>query len=301
VRTPLQLTKAGFTYYDDFRLAGFGKLKGPAWAIRGIDKTEEWCYNFAWWNYSTMRKAMKSLDRAIQILCVIAEHNEPVGLTQIARTTGMPTSSVHRILAVLQSHGLIVQSQSDRRYGLGYGLVKLAQSAIRNLPGYYDATSYLTEIRDRWNECCFVGSLVDDQVLCLQTMEVDNPHRMAFYVRPGRTMPFNCSAAGKAILAYQDAQKIEEILSKIEFQAFTPRTITEKEELKRHLSVIREQGYALCEQELEIGVSAAAVPIRDASGKVNSYIAVVAPTARLKMHLAEGLVDMLKSVSKRMS
>lgn len=244
---------------------------------------------------------MKSFHRVVRVLEFLAESGDGASLTQIAQMTGIPITSVHRMLSALQSHDLVVRNPRDRTYELGYGLVKLAQPVLSRLSGYWNALPYLDLLRDRWQECCYLGSLVDDQVVCLQIAEVSNPHRMRFFVHPGRIMPFNCSAGGKVILAHQDAKKIEEIVAKTEFRAFTPRTIIDKEELRQHLSVIRDRGYGLCEEELEIGVSAVAVPIRNVSGKVKSCITVVAPSARLQMHLGDGLADMLKSTGESIS
>jgi DNA-binding IclR family transcriptional regulator len=243
---------------------------------------------------------MGSLDRGVQILKFLAEKGRAASLTEIAGATGMPPSSAHRILSLLQAHCFVIQA--NRQYRLGFGLVPLAQGALKSLSNHSDVTPYLVEIRDRWNEVSSICALVENQVVCLEvSLVVNEPHRTQFFIRPGQIMPLNGSASGKVVLAYQDPDIIEAIISESQFRAYTAKTITDPEDLKRHLKVIREQGYALCEEELEIGVSAVAVPIRNVSGKVNACLTIVAPSARLQRHLADGLVDMLKNVSERMS
>ena len=243
---------------------------------------------------------MGSLDRAVQILRFLAENGDAVSLTEIAEATGIPASSAHRILSSLQAHLFVIQD--GRRYRLGFGLVPLAQSALKHLADHGDATPYLTEITGRWNEVCSVCALVENHVVCLQVSSIVNePHRTQFFVRPGQIMPFNGSASGKVILAYQDLDKTGTIISENELTAYTTKTITGAEEFTQHLRMIREQGYALCEEELEIGVSALAVPIKNVSGEVISCLAVVAPTARLQAHLENGMLKSLRSIGHRMS
>jgi DNA-binding IclR family transcriptional regulator len=243
-----------------------------------------------------------SIDRAVQILKVLAEKGGAASLAEIAHAAGMPTSSAHRIVTTLQAHCFVVKDQDGRRYRLGFGLVPLAQGALKNLSEHSDATPYLAEVRDRWNEVSSVCALVENHVVCLQVSSVVNePHRTQFFVRPGQIMPFNGSASGKAILAYQDPDKIEAVIFENQFTAYTAMTITDPEEFRQHLKLIRDQGYALCEEELEIGVSAVAVPIKNVSGDVISCLVVVAPSARLRGHIREGLLDMLKNTCERMS
>jgi IclR family KDG regulon transcriptional repressor len=243
---------------------------------------------------------MGSLDRAVQILRFLAEKGDAVSLTEIAETTEIPASSAHRVLSSLQAHCFVVQE--GRRYRLGFALVPLAQSALRNLSEHGDVTPYLAEVRDRCNEVSSICTLVENLVVCLLVSSVVNePYRTQFFIRPGQIMPFNGSASGKAILAYQDPDKIEAVISETQFTAYTAKTITDPEKFKQHLKLIRDQGYALCEEELEVGVSAVAVPIRNVSGKASSCLAVVAPSQRLQHHLSHGLIDMLKNVSERMN
>jgi DNA-binding IclR family transcriptional regulator len=241
-----------------------------------------------------------SLDRAVHILRYLAEKGKAASLSDISRDTGIPVSSAHRILSSLQAHCFIMQD--ERQYRLGFALVPLAQSALKNLSEYGDVMPYLAEVRDRWNEVSSICAIVDNHVVCLQVASVVNePHRTQFFVRAGQIMPFNGSASGKVILAFQDQDMIEAIISTDQFIAYTPKTITDPKDFNQHLKIIRDQGYALCEEELEVGVSAAAVPIKSVSGRVNSCLVVVAPSVRLQSHIEDGLMHMLKSVSERMS
>jgi DNA-binding IclR family transcriptional regulator len=244
---------------------------------------------------------VSSIDRAVRILRFLAEKGDAAPLKEIQEATEMPASSAHRILSQLLSYNFVVQDKGDRRYGLGFGLVRLAQSAVNHSAGFVDITPRLAEFRDRWNEFSCFCSLVENNVVCLQVLPaVKEPYRTQFFVRPGKILPFNSSASAKVILAYQDLDKIEAIVCQIQFRAFTDKTITDPGVLMQHLELVKEQGYALCEEELEIGVSAIATPIHNIFGDVNSCLTLVAPTARLQIHLSHGLLDTLKNVSERM-
>ena len=242
---------------------------------------------------------MSTIERGILIMQALAEYGKPAALGELSSATGLASSTIHRILSALQAQGFVDQDGRDRKYRLGYGLVALAQSAIRTSPRYHDLTPFLAEIRDRWHEGCFVATLADSQVICMQTMEVNDAHAVGFYYRPAQVMPIHCAAAGKVILAFQDPAKIDQILAETTMRSFTEHTITDAAQLKEHLELIRQRGYALCEDELELGVSGAAVPIRDGEGCVIWSLAVVAPSVRLHRHLGLGLIDSLVDIRRR--
>jgi DNA-binding IclR family transcriptional regulator len=155
-------------------------------------------------------------------------------------------------------------------------------------------------LRDETHECCFVSMLVDQQVVCLQTMESDNPHRARFYHRPGQIMPIHASAAGKAIVAFQPPAVQDEILAQMKLERFTPRTIVSLDDFRTCLRTVKERGFALCEEELELGVSAAAAPIADLQGRVRASVTAVAPTVRIQNGLEDGLIASLQAAARQM-
>jgi DNA-binding IclR family transcriptional regulator len=93
--------------------------------------------------------------------------------------------------------------------------------------------------------------------------------------------PLNCTALGKAILAYLPAEEREEVFSLLAFKLFTHHTVRDLPHLKKELAKVRQQGYALDEQETVLGARCVAAPVMDRSGKVAAAISVSGPTTRI--------------------
>ena len=133
---------------------------------------------------------------------------------------------------------------------------------------------------------------------CVRPFRVINTH---FSVEINKEMPFHCTSASKVILAYQPPEEIKKIVYEKSLKRYTPKTIVDPEKLEKHLSKIRENGFAFCDEELEIGVKALAVPIRNVYGKVIASITIVGLSDKLSNQNINKFINILFSSAQQLS
>lgn len=222
---------------------------------------------------------MRVVDRALRLLDVLAERGDSVGVTQLSEQLGVPASTLHRLLGVLVRHGLVVQETASRRYGLGPGVLRLAQSYLQGNLLVSAAQPFLASLRSRLQETVFLTALVGDDAICVASAE--SPRPLQFYMRIGQRMPYHAAASARAILAYRSPEEITRALGQEALERFTRATHTTAGEVRAELARVRAQGYAVCAEEMEVGITAVSAPVRDRSGTAIASVTVVAPSERL--------------------
>jgi DNA-binding IclR family transcriptional regulator len=114
-------------------------------------------------------------------------------------------------------------------------------------------------------------------------------------------LPLHCTGVGKAILAHLPEQELERFLSSNSLDSYTPNTITDPDELKRHLIAVRQEGVAFDEEEKELGVSNVAAVIKDSDGNVVATVGILGPTTRLTRQKIRECVPIIKSHALKIS
>lgn len=221
--------------------------------------------------------SIQSVHRAISILQVLALGGA-AGVTEIACELGVHKSTVFRLLATLESRGLVEQHTERGRYRLGYGVVQLAAGATK-----MDDLSLLSRpicrrlaetVHETVNVAVHDGHAVIsiDQVLGSPTITTHN------WV--GRRAPLHATSSGKVFLAHMDPEQLDALLAE-GLESFTPNTIVDPAVLKQELALVRERGYASTMEENEIGLVAVGAPIRTLDGGVIAAVTVSGPTFRI--------------------
>jgi DNA-binding IclR family transcriptional regulator len=220
---------------------------------------------------------MQSLTRATAILDAFTVENPQLGVREIARKINMSVSTVGRLLASLNTLGLLSQDPSSRLYRLGpkvmaYNMVYTVSLDIRA-----SARPMLEELFRLTNETVSLYVLAGDKRICADCIESSEPLRVV--VRAGEHMPLHAGSSGKALLAFMSKEDVERVLSK-PLEKMTSRTITEKEKILKDLENIREQGYATSHGERFEEVIGVAAPVFDSTGKVVAAINIAGPSLR---------------------
>lgn len=236
---------------------------------------------------------MQSVDRIIRVLDGLAREPDGATLSGLARLVGLPVPTAFRILLALTQHAMVEYDRETRRYRLGISLVRLAYHVLDHYSVQALVRSHLMALRDRWQESFFYSELIDDRVICLEVVQPNRAHVAGFSVRVGRQMPLHSSASAKAILAFMPADIIEGLLAQQVFVPYTQFTVTSRAEYVRSLEDVRRLGYAVCDQETQLGVVAIAVPVRDQSGRVGASITVLGTTESIKAKMDRLLTDLL--------
>jgi IclR family KDG regulon transcriptional repressor len=240
------------------------------------------------------------LDRAVAILELLWQHGRELNVQAISAGVGVNHNTVRRILKALAYHGLVEEDGGS--YRLGMKLFELGSSVVARLDVRVRARPYLERLVLETGETAHLCILDRGEVLYLDKHEPMRTMRIPSEI--GRRNPAHCTAVGKALLAYLPEPELEELVRQQGLRAYTSRTITTLVELKRELAQVREQGYAVDNEEFEEGLKCVGAPVRDYSGRVVASISIAGPAFRLTEEripvLAQSVMEVARELSREL-
>ncbi|MEO3884018.1 IclR family transcriptional regulator [Nonomuraea sp. B5E05] len=231
--------------------------------------------------------SVQSVERALDVLEALAEHGGEAGLSEIAARTGLPYGTIHRLLQTLLARGYVRQ-ESDRRYALGGGLVRLGGIA-ESMVGVW-AQPYLGKMVELSGETANLAVLEGDFIVYVA--QAPSPRRLRMFAEVGRRVLPHSTAVGKVLLAGRPASEAVAVFERTGMPRRTPNTITELTAMLAELERVRSCGYAMDLGEEELGVHCLAVPVWDGD-RVVAAMSVSGPAERIdgldRDELAEGM------------
>ncbi|MDH6702295.1 IclR family transcriptional regulator [Streptomyces griseoviridis] len=232
--------------------------------------------------------SVQSVDRAVSVLEILARHGE-AGVTEIADELDVHKSTAFRLLGVLENRGLVAQAKERGKYYLGAGVLRLAGAAAVRLDISQEGVPVCREVADELGETVNIAVLDDDAAVNI--MQARGTASVTAQNWLGRRTPLHATSSGKVLLAHASPTLREGLLAR-SLPRFTERTITGASVLRGELEAVIEQGYAVTVEELELGLTAVAAPVRAHDGRVIAAISVSGPVYRLNS-------DRLPEVAKR--
>jgi IclR family acetate operon transcriptional repressor len=233
---------------------------------------------------------VQSLERAFLLLELMAEDGGEVALSRLAVESGLPLSTIHRLVRTLVARGYVRQLPS-RRYVLGPRLIHLGESSSRTLGTW--ARPHLSSLVDSTGETANLAMLDGDRVVYVA--QVPSRHSMRMFTEVGRRVHLHCTGVGKVLLAQLPSGTARELIVRSGMPRRTPLTVTDPDELMGQLPQIAEQGYALDDGEQETGVRCVAVPVP--GGPLMTAISVSGPEGRVLMDGVPGIVAQLQETA----
>ncbi|WP_037577539.1 IclR family transcriptional regulator [Phaeacidiphilus oryzae] len=218
---------------------------------------------------------VQSVERALQLLEVLADADGTGTLTDLADASGLPMPTIHRLIRTLAQNGYVRQDE-HRRYSLGPRLIRLGESAGRLLGSW--ARPYLAELMEATGETANLAVLEAGEVVYVG--QVPSRHSMRMFTEVGRRVSPHCTAVGKVLLAQLPPAAAAAVVGSAELPAHTAYTVTQPTELLGQLDTARLAGYAVDDQEQEIGVRCIAVNVPDAP--TPTAISISGPEARIR-------------------
>jgi DNA-binding IclR family transcriptional regulator len=243
----------------------------------------------------------QSLKKALNILEIMADYKEgSARLQDIAHDLGMSPSTVLRFLNTFIEYGYINQDALTSRYYLTLKLADLGDRNRRNYPFHQALRKFLKEITSTFNESASLCIESNMQMVYIATE--DGPsHMLQTLSRIGRIAPMHATGVGKLYLAEYSDSQLRGYVDKMGLKRLTDNTYIKLETLKEELNSIRQQDYAIDNEECEMGIKCIAVPIRDYTGKIVAAMSLSAPITRLNAHRTMEIILYLKELSKRAS
>lgn len=248
---------------------------------------------------TTARSGVQSIDRAAAVLrCFNGRHPE-LGTSEIARMTGLSTSTVHRLLGAMQ-HNHLVRQTADRRYGLGPMLMQLARSGALPTELRDAALPHMVELRDEVGETVGLHELLGTHQRVVVDQVESHQQLRRTYTEIGVPIELVHGAPGKAILAFLPPAAQDRCLEG-PIEAVTDATITDPEALRAELVTVQERGWAGSSSERTPGIRSVAAPIFDHTGAVIGSLGTSVPQVRMSNERAQELGERSRDTARKVS
>lgn len=241
---------------------------------------------------------MTSLARGLAVVKAFSDQRRAMTIAQISHKTGIPRAAVRRCLYTLKQLGY-ADSEANNFF-LKPKILTLGYSYLSSTPLTISAQPCLNLISRALNESCSLAVLDDSEVLYISRSATSRV--MSVALNAGSRLPAYCTSLGRVMLAAMSEPELQAYFSKVNLRAHTDRTIVSESRLREILNEVRQSGYAIVEEELEIGLCSIAVPVRGASGATVAALNVGAQATRVtRSQLEQNFLPTLLNAASELS
>jgi DNA-binding IclR family transcriptional regulator len=241
---------------------------------------------------------VQSVDRAVSVLEILAREGS-AGVSEVAAEIGVHKSTAFRLLAALEERDLVEQNSERGKYQLGFGVLRLASAIPARLDLVRQAGPVLDELAQRIDETINLAVVRENYSVHVQ--QALGSAAVASQNWVGQLTPLHATSSGKILLAHLADDQVDQVLDAAGLKAFTEHTVTSRKVLRAQLAEVRESGFATTYEELEAGLNAAAVPVRDHTGEVVAALAASGPAYRFDAARIDAVADDLRQAGERVS
>jgi IclR family pca regulon transcriptional regulator len=226
---------------------------------------------------------VQSLERGLLVIRAFDADHRELGLSEVARITGLTRAAARRFLLTLVKLGYV--TAADGRFALTPRVLELGYAYLSSLSLPEVAEPHMEALVAQVNESSSISVLDDTEVVYVA--RVPTRRIMSITLSVGTRLPAYCTSMGRVLLAALPGPELEARLARIELRPLSPHTVTDVDALRAALARVRRQGWAAVDQELEEGLRSLAVPVHDASG-------AVAAALNVSVHASRGTMTTLR-------
>lgn len=242
---------------------------------------------------------MTSLARGLAVIHAFQERKRHLTIAQISHRTEIPRAAVRRCLHTLIKLGYA--TTDGRTYSLLPKVLTLGHAYLSSTPLAVTAQPILDRLSDELHEACSMATLEGDEVLYVARSAT--PQRLiSVDLSVGSRLPAYCTSMGRILLAALDDAALTEYLEHANLQVKTSRTLHTPEAIRASVEEIRQKGWVIIDQELEVGLRSLAVPLKDSAGQVLAALNVGTHASRVtKQELESRFLPVLLEASRELS
>ena len=246
------------------------------------------------------RYHIRAVERALTLLRAFLECDTDLSATEISKQIHLDLSTTFRMLVTLQVQGLVEQDSTTGKYRLGVTCLELGSRFLKSNDIRKRALGVMDTLRNEFGETVHLTVLDGSEVVYLE--KVAGLHPIGFISsRVGGRAPAYCTGVGKALLAFLSDEELQKRFLSIKLTRYTDSTITDVKSLRAELAEVRRKGFAIDQEEHEVGVKCVAVPIFDHKG-IAAAMSVSGPIERMDQHTKEGgLIEKLQQAAAEIS
>jgi IclR family pca regulon transcriptional regulator len=245
------------------------------------------------------RDLIRSLARGLDVILAFSQNRPHMTLSQVAEATGLSRPTARRILLTLEAQGYA--RSNGKAFALTPRVLALGYAYLSSLNLTEIAQPYLERVVERTQEGCSLATL--DQTEVVYVMRVPTHRISSLTLATGTRLPAHATSMGHVLLAGLTESELQRYLAQADLRPLTGHTITRREDLISRLDLVRGQGYAIVDQELEQGLRSVAAPVKDSNGRVIAALALSAVTATtdeqtFREHHATTIVEAAHQISR---
>ncbi|MCD8899718.1 IclR family transcriptional regulator [Staphylococcus gallinarum] len=225
-----------------------------------------------------MVSIVKSAKRVFDVLELLKDASLPLSEKEIGDALNIPPSSLFNLLKTMLDSKYI-RKDYQNKYLLGHKLINLGNRAREDLDLYNESLTYIKNLNDKINETIFLAYPQYNEMIYLT--KIDSNRSIRTTAQPGTNKPIYSTGLGKACLSMYDSNLLDEMFEHIKFEAITPKTVGNYADLKKQLAMFKAQGYAIDDEENEMGLYCIAAPILNDAQQVVGAISCAGPKERI--------------------
>jgi IclR family KDG regulon transcriptional repressor len=233
------------------------------------------------------------VEYTLRIIKALSETTTDLSLKEVSERTHVGRTSAFRILFTLKQWEYVCRNPSTGKYRLSAKLAELVLKPVSQKSVVHLARPILEQLHTRFDETTNLAVYQDGEVIYVEIMESRQPFRMTAEV--GARVPIHSTALGKAIAAFLPSDVLSAKLSEYQWTRFTHRTLIGVEKFSKALEAVRKNGYAIDNEETEIGACCIAAPILDPDGHAVGAISLSGPSHRIRRRKREIIRALTKS------
>jgi len=241
----------------------------------------------------------QALRRALSILNCFLQDTSELSLTDLSKSLSLPKGTVHRLLSALKFQNFIEQDEDSLKYRLGWGLFELGSYVDTINILKKKARPYLEALCEKSKETVHLAVLKEGNIFYID--KIVGAHKITMVTSVGLRLPSHIGGLGKSLIAFLPDDELDKIIKERELQKFTKNTIIDPNKLKDTLKRVRENGFAIDNEEFEIGLTCVGVPIKDFTGKVVAAISISGPTLRMNKDMMPYYIKLALEAGKKIS
>jgi IclR family KDG regulon transcriptional repressor len=243
--------------------------------------------------------SVKSLDKSLRILEILANTPGEIDLSTLTKQTLIPKSTLLRLLNTLKNHNFVLQDPKSRRFRLGWALIHLGKAAEKSFDLIHTVHPYLEDLASKTGETASLVLLDVDHAVYVDQVAGSSIIRGNPPV--GTPLQLHCTSSGKVLLSAFPEKDLESFIRRTKLTKKTEKSIVDPNVLREEIKRIQKQGYALDDEETEIGGRCAGAPVYDKEGKTVASISVVGPSTRIRRSDLASLAGLVKKVADQAS
>lgn len=246
-----------------------------------------------------MAKSFGSIEKALDILFLFSAQNNEFSINELSEKLGMPLSSTYRYVDTFIKKDILSKNPSTKKISLGLAVLKLGILAGEKISLISLTQPFMVKLAEQSQETVILTVVHGLEAMCVNTIESSKLVRLS--IKPGATIPLHAGSTSKILLAYQNDSIIEKAINVAGLKKLNANTITDSETLKKELQLIRDQGFARSESEVDSNAASIAAPIFDGTNKIIAGLTLAGPTERMRTYDPGKLIETVCSFGRKAS